>query len=402
MPASRWNQHLRNAGAVTVTLLVLGCANDESSHPLAPGMPKLATAANPPAGLVSLTVAGASHSIWPYTGVDFSGTPQDPINLVIAGKSDPRLVRAALLALNGDRTAFGMPNVFPFNCTWSDAIGDLQTGYNATAGWTGSAIQLACGGFGPVRFHIRLFEAGVLTLGNVHFEVLIPGTTEHQVLSWELAEQLVLVDFVRSGLLGAAPGSSGIINAAPSFREIADQIYNALPNDLKLTIGGPTGPVSSPVPIATDGQASVFQLEGEISPAPGSSTQMFVVEWGQVIPRPFCAEGPEDFVLVEGPVNLRKTVEVLTSGELQSEFVASGQLRLTPIDPQTGSPIGVQYRANVEDRQITSFGAAGGAVDGLVRQMELPQNVDGRGNKTVKLTVGPAGLDFDEDIRCKR
>lgn len=68
----------------------------------------------------------------------------------------------------------------------------MQTAYDARAGWVGSAIQLQCGDYGPIRFHLRLFEAGDYTLANVHFELLIPNTTEHQVLSVELAEQLVV------------------------------------------------------------------------------------------------------------------------------------------------------------------------------------------------------------------
>ncbi|HEU5303910.1 MAG TPA: hypothetical protein VFU40_04635 [Gemmatimonadales bacterium] len=389
-------------GAMILALLTLGCT-DDSSNPLGPGAPSLASGAVPPAHLVSVTVGGGSLTLWPYTGVDFSGVPQDPINLVFAGQADPRALRAALLALGGDRTAFGFPNVYPFNCVWSDAIGDLQTGYNGTAGWTGSAIQLACGDFGPVRFHVRLFDAGPVTLGNAHFEVLIPGTTEHQVLSWELAEQLATADLARTGLLGAAPGSTGLINDAPSFREIPAQIYNQLPPDLKQAAGGPTGSVSAPVPIHTDGRATVFQSSGTVAPTPGVSEQSFVIEWAQVIPRPFCVEGAAEFVLVEGPVSLRKTVELTSAGGLRSEFLASGQLSLTPVDPSTGSPLGPAYRASVEDYQVTGFEDAGGSIEGLVRQMELPQDVVGRGRKIVTLRVGADGATaFDQDIKCKR
>jgi hypothetical protein len=366
-------------------LLTVSCSDDHSSIPVAPGAASLASGAAPPAGLVSVAVGGGSVSFWPYTGVDLSGTPQDPVNLILTGKADPRALRAALFSLDGDRTAFGLPDVFPFNCRWSDAIGDLQTGYNETSGWTGSAIQLACGEFGPLRFHVRLFDAGAVTLGNAHFEVLIPGTTEHQVLSWELAEQLVTVDLVRSGLLGAAPGTSGLINSAPAFRDIPSQIYNSLPAELKVTIGGPPGTVSGAVPIATNGQATLFQLSGDVSPSPSVAEQNLVIQWGQVIPRPFCVEGPAEFVLVEGPVSLRKTVGITPSGELRSEFLATGRLSLTPVDLSSGLPLGPRYEAEVADRQVTSFGDRGGAVEGLVRQMELPQNAAGRGRKVVRL-----------------
>jgi hypothetical protein len=391
-------------GGLAVALVTLGCA-DDSPNPLGPGSPSLRSGAAPPAELVSVTAGGSSISLWPYTGTDFSGNPQDPINLVLTGKSDPRLIRAALFGLSGDRTAFGMPNVYPFNCTWSDAIGDLQTGYNDNSGWTGSAIQLACGNYGPVRFHVRLFEAGAATLGNAHFEVLIPGTTDHQVLSWEIAEQLVQVDFLRSGLLDAAApvAQTQPINAAPSFREIPVPIYNGMPGDLKLLIGGPPGMVSAPVPIGTDGHATVFNLSGETTLIPGLSEQSFVIEFGQVIPRPFCVTGPPEYLYVEGPVRLRKTVRLTGAGDLASEFRASGTLRLTPVDPSTGSPVGSTYGADVADDQLSRFDESGGFVKGLQRQIELPENVAGRGRKRVHLEVGPGGLTrFDQDIDCKR
>lgn len=388
-------------GALSLMLLTLSCDTDSFAPVPGRSEPASFAAAEPPPGLlVPLTISGGSLSIWPYTGNDFTGTPQDPINLVFSGKSDPRAIRSALMALNGDRTAFGMPPAYPFNCTWSDAIGDLQTGYNAAAGWIGSAIQLACGSYGPIRFHVRLFEAGATTLGNAHFEVLIPGTTDHQVLSWELAEQLVTVDFIRSGLLNPAnpPGSTGPINDAP-FREIPAQIYNLIPADLKSLIGGPVGSVSDPVPIATDGQATVFNLVETAGSSEGSE-QSFIIQYGQVIPRPFCASGPE-YLYVEGPVSLRKTVQVTDANDLNSEFAASGRLRLTPVNPQTGAPIGPTYEAEVSDRQVTSFDGEGGRIDGVQVQTELPRNVSGHGQKVIRLKVGLNGADkYKQDIDC--
>jgi hypothetical protein len=391
----------RSSGALSLMLLALGCDTDSFAPVPADSRPASFAAAPPPGLLVPIGVAGGSLSIWPYTGMDFTGTPQDPLNLVFTGRSDPRAIRSALMALDGNRTAFGMPPVSPFNCTWSDAIGDLQTGYNATTQWVGSAIQLACGNYGPIRFHVRLFEAGATTLGNAHFEVLIPGTADHQVLSWELAEQLVKVDFLRSGLLDPATplGSTGPINDVP-FRAIPEQIYNGIPADLKTLIGGPAGSVSAPVPIATDGQATVFNLVAGFAGDPVGSEQRFVIQYGQVIPRPFCASGAE-FLLVEGPVSLRKTVRVTAGGDLTSEFDASGRLRLTPVDPQTGVPIGPSYEAAVKDHQVTRFDERGGRIEGLQVQTELPRNVSGHGQRVIRIKVGSRGADrYKMDIDC--
>ncbi len=54
---------------------------------------------------------------WPYTTDIFPATPKDPINLIFFGEADPRDIRAALLSLDGDRTAYGMDPIPPFNST---------------------------------------------------------------------------------------------------------------------------------------------------------------------------------------------------------------------------------------------------------------------------------------------
>ena len=92
----------------------------------------------------------------------------------------------------------------PFDCTWEDAIGGHQGAYARETGWSGSAIQLQCGDYEGLRFHLRLFRAGERTIVNAHFETIIPATTEHQVLSWELAEQFAVGDLGRTGVLSAS------------------------------------------------------------------------------------------------------------------------------------------------------------------------------------------------------
>lgn len=391
---------MRGTVPLSLLLSVVACDGDGPFTTPSPDAPTMMSARVPPADLTTIAAGGGALSLWPYTGADFSATAQDPINLVFTGRADPRAVRSALFALSGDRSAAGLPDAAPFNCTWSDAIGDLQTAWNAASGWVGSAVQLACGSFGPIRVHVRLFQAGAATVGNAHFEVLIPGTTDHQVLSWELAEQLVTIDMARSGLLAAPPVSSGVINGAPDFRQIPAQIYNLLPADLKAVIGGPAGSVSAPVGIASNGAVTVFELGGAAAPATGTE-QRFTVAFDQVIPRPFCASGPGEYLRVWGPVDLSKVVHVDGAGGLHSEFEASGRLQLTPIDPATGTATGPAYEAEVKDHQVTRFDDRGGQVDGMAMQMELPQNVAGRGRKTVRLTVGPGDVTrFDQDVVC--
>jgi hypothetical protein len=304
----------------------------------------------PPAEIATVGLGGESLRLWPYTGNSFAGTPVDPINVIFAGQADPLKIRAALLALDGDRTAFGLPNAYPFNATWTDATGDVQTNYADGEGWTGSVVQLQLGNYEPARAHLRLFRTakpfgggGQWTVGGAHFEILIPGTADHQVLSWELAEQLVTVDMMRTGLLDATVPMmpSGQINAAPSFRDIPDFIYNALPPELIAAIGGPPQPASGSVPIASDGQAMVFNVATAATVTPGPTTQTFTLNYNQVVPRPLCASGPTDWILIQGPLTFHKQTYLDESGKFDFTADFQGNLMATPVDITQSPPVPV-------------------------------------------------------------
>ena len=381
---------------VAVTILssfLLGCGEPTAPRSALSTLALSEASSEPaPAGLVSVAAGGVTRQFWPFTGTSFQGAPQDPINLIFTGESDPRSIRAALLSLNGDRTALGFPNVFPFNCIWSDAIGGVQTAYDAVSGWVGSAIQLQCGDFGPIRFHLRLFGAGDYTLAGVHFELLVPNTTEHQVLSWELAEQLVLADFARSGLLAAPPSVTAPINPAP-WREIPAQIYNGVPVPLRAAIGGPLGNVTAPVPIGSDGRATILQLGRSVDAGALVDRQDFVVNFNQIIPKPFCATGPLDYVLVQGPIDFRQQVVVTPSGNYQSQFHANGRLVLTPINPLTGQT-GESYEAIVNERHHGMVTDNRTLAAQLQMQTLLPSSAPFGGRLKISLHVGTGGAYF--------
>lgn len=343
-----------------------------------------------PGPLSTVTVGGESRSIWPYLNSDLSSTGEDPVSLVFHGQADPRSIRAALLALDGDRSAFGFPNVAPFNCTWTDAIGDIQAGYSNESGWVGSAIQVACGAFGPMRFHMRLFALGNgWTLGGAHFEVLIPGTTTHQVLSWELAEQLVTTDLLRTGLLDPSNpvGSTGPINATP-FRTIPAVIYNGLPVELRAVIGGPAADQAADVPIQNDGAATVFNLAGAAAQTSATALQDFTLQFNQVIPKPFCSAGSTDFILVQGPVRLTETVQTTGSGNYRTAFHATGELTVTPIDLLTGGPSGSPYSATVQQEQRSAYSDVGAsAFERLLETLVPTQGSTSQLETTIEVTA---------------
>lgn len=378
---------------LALLVLVSACGTDDSAvgPTLRRGDPAVPAA---PAELV--TVAGTT--LWPYTGADLSGSPQDPINLILTGVTDPRVIRQALFALDGNRPEFG--GDAPFNCTWHDAMGDEQAAWTEPTGWIGSAIQLACGPYGPLRFHVRLFAANGVTVANAHFEVQIPQTTEHQVLSWELAEQLVTYDLLRTGLLDPDQPvvPSGPINQAPAFRGIPAVIYNEL-GPLWTALGAPPTAVMDPMPIPNDGVAMVFAVASTLPVVPDSRDEQFTIMFDQVIPKPFCVGQGSGYVYVQGPVDLHQQVRVTGSGEYVRTFDATGHLNITPIDPTTGQPSGETYQAVVQEQHHARFDGVGADVASRKMQSETPPSSPERGRFSSWLRVGPV-LDAGTEVRC--
>lgn len=357
-----------------------------------------------PAPRVMIPAGGGSLEIFPYLTDDLSSNGRDPVNLVFMGQADPRSIRAALMALDGNR---GGTPLAPFDCTWKDAVGGLQAAWSGPSSWVGGVIQLECGDYGPVRFHLRLFDVGDHTLGGAHFEFLIPGTSDHQVASWELAEQLVTYDIARTGRLGAAPGSTGTINAAPSFRSIpgflyalavqADPAFGALLGMLGLVNlpGGDKG-------IPTDGAATMLTMATAAPLLTGSTSRTVEVPFGQVIPKPFCLDGaPSPYLHVAGNVRLSLRTSQQASGGFDQEMRAEGRLTLTPVDPSTGLPAGNSYQAQVSEFQQARISPQGASIQGVQHQLEIPAGVPGHGQLQIKIRVGAEGAPrFDRKVVC--
>jgi hypothetical protein len=354
-----------------------------------------------PSNLKTVTSGSKSLTFWPYTGENFSGQPQDPINLIFVGKADPREIMAGLMSLDGDRTAFGLPPVAPFNATWTDAIGDVQTGYGDPDGWIGGVIQLACGDYGPARFHMRMFRMGEWTVANAHFEVQIPGTTDHQVLSWELAENFILVDMIRLGFLGALPDTTDVINQV-DFRSIPAQIYNLLPIELKVAIDGPTDTVEVDVPIKSDGRAVVFNLAGSVPVVSDYRVQDFVIDFAQLVPKPFCATSQFDYLYVTGPVHLFQTTEINGAGKYIVNFEANGELTVVPFDPISGQPIGEPMKAIVKESHKGSIDDNQFSASSWLFQKLVPSADDEAGSMIKRLRVNSQGNNnYEEGGDCR-
>jgi hypothetical protein len=234
-------------------------------------------------------------------------------------------------------------------------------------------------------------------MGNAHVDVLIPGTTDHQVLSWELGEQLVTYDLARTGLLAAAPAQTGGINEAPTFSAIPPVIYNGLPGFLRAMTGGPlAGSVSTPVGIPTDGSATILSLVD--APAAGDTEQDFVINFGQIIPKPFCNAGNQ-YLRVDGPVHFRQTVNVSASGVMTSQTFVQGELAVRSVNPATGA-VGEPAQARVRDHYQT-MNRDGASSVFSTRQQLLHVPNSGPQQLHEQLQVGTRGHEmFRSDEKC--
>jgi hypothetical protein len=310
--------------------------------------------------LVTVSLNKKSVTFWPYTGSSFDAMPIDPVNLIFVGEADPVEIRSALLALDGDRSAYGFPSgFFPFDQRWTDAVGgDVQVSYERHAGWIGSVIQLTLGVYGPLRVHLRLFRTaapsgsgGIWTLGAAHFELQIPGTTSHQVLSWELAKEVVSVDMLRSGLIDGNVILTDRITANPSWRTIPAVIFNQLPDDLRAALSYPPGPIDTDFPIPNNGTAPILHVLASAPLVSGRTSPSTQVEFGQLIPKPFCNQGPNDYIYVTGPVDFTTHVDVSANGKYKYTASSSGALTVTPWDILNDRPAGNPYTASIRGSQ---------------------------------------------------
>jgi hypothetical protein len=388
-----------------IALVSLAACADAAFDPV--DTPEAATAAlslNPngppaPGGLVNVSFGSDHFMVWPWTGKDVAGTTADPLNILFTGDVDVVSLRAALRALDGNRTAYGFPNAYPFNCTWTDANGEMQTAWSGDEGWVANPVQLQCGSYDPLRFHIRFFPAGDQVLAGTHLDLLIPNTPQHQVISWELAEQLVLVDFLRSGLLEpAAPFASVAVGLPGAVHAIPAVIYDGMPASLRAAIGGPATSGGSDVPVPTDGMAKVLNIGTRAAVAPDLTESDFTLPFNQLIPRPFCASGPTDYVLVQGPVAITTSVRVNANGQLQSHNTLRGDLDITPIDIMTGQPSGPAFRAQIWQIDNTGIAGNGAHVESKLARKALPPGV---GYLTQHLITGPNGLaKYTSTERC--
>jgi len=325
---------------------------------LAPVLAGAGSDAPPPSDTTTVTLGSHSVVLWPYTGTDFSGTPSDPVNLFFLD-TDPRQLRQALLHLSGERPPIA-PVSLPFDdCRWMDGMGSEQTGWAETRGWVGGEVQLVCthpsAPLGdPFRIHVRLFRQGPHTVGAAHLDILIPGTAQHESLSWDLARDFVANDMQRIRP-GEAPKIVPLITPG-RFGSVPLLLYGALVDaglgDFLGLLGVSTDHVDSEgnPTLPTSGDALAFSPHLRHRIRSGQRTATTNVQYQVITPKPFCASSPYDFVLLQGPVQLEQTVQVDYRGRYTRNYRIYGELTVTPWNPVDMVPAGAPVPAIVQER----------------------------------------------------
>jgi hypothetical protein len=356
------------------------------------------------ASLVTRTIDGSDLTFWPYTGrTPTLGDAADPINLVLVGDADPRAVRARLLGLSGDRSAFGLPPVAPFDCTWSDAIGGTQAVYSEPSGWSGSVVQLQCGNYEDLRIHVRLFRVDGVTMANAHLDVRIPGTTDHEVVSWQLPRALTALDLQHR--LGASPvGLLTDLTDHPTYRSILGPVFSGLPAGFialltnPAALGLPAAWASATVTgdLLNDGTAPVFSMPAVGSDPDGAviSRQTVEIAFDQVIPRPFCSDDGQELLQVQGPVTLTQQVVATPSGAYSVRYHATGRLDLqqvVPTGPGTFAPTSEPYRALVNQHGRGVMTDQTNMINDIQLRMEIRGKGLERGQLMLNVRMGPDG-----------
>jgi len=317
----------------------------------------------PPSPTVNVTlVEGRALTLGPYTANDYSGDVYDPVNLFFLD-TDPREIRQALLELNAERE---YPwTAFPFaGCLWADGMGSEQVAWAEPEGWVGGEVQLVCITPGaplgdPLRVHLRLYRQGDVTLGAAHLDFLIPGTAQHEVLSWDIPRDFVTAEMARTLLLTAPPDVVPV-QAPGTFRAVRRPVYDGIYGDgppapgeppspgyaLLAALGLVPPPPTGDVPIPTSGEAWVLSADIILDAGWSATRSKVVVDYDVVSPRPFCATGPYDLVHLAGPVELGVVVYTSPWGTYHRRHWIRGTLSVTPLAPDgaggyivTGPPV---------------------------------------------------------------
>ena len=325
--------HIRRCRVLTLPLLAMAIAAPTIAGQSAP----------PPAGVVTIDAGRDQLTLWPFITTNYlpgDSGKSDPINLVFLN-TDPRAIRQELMQLGGDRAAWSYLPTGANGCVWMDGMGYEQAAYLEPEGWVGDEVQLVCATpDSPLgkeyRFHVRLFRSGSHTIGGAHFEINVPGTAEHEVLSWELAREFVTDEIARLDEEAFQADTPVFQPTNGSFRTVRGLINGYVwqtnyPGNLPflgaLGLPPPQPPAFPPVPIPASGLAAVFAPAFTYLPVRSDVTLTDSRSYGvQSTPKPFCDGTP--IQITGGPLTFTLRVQTNPSGKYQRTYTVAGSLKV--------------------------------------------------------------------------
>jgi hypothetical protein len=152
--------------------------------------------------------------------------------------------------------------------------------------------------------------------------------------------------------------------------------------------------------IPNDGRASVLSLASSPAITEGMVDSDFIIQFAQVIPKPFCAAGTTGYLFATGPVTVHMRSGIV-DGNFESTTTSDGTLTLLEFNPNTGQPVSAPYQGLVSESTSVTLTNGSGWVDFFSTRVETPDAGTTRGSRTEMLRAREHGLDeYKLDIIC--
>jgi hypothetical protein len=152
--------------------------------------------------------------------------------------------------------------------------------------------------------------------------------------------------------------------------------------------------------IPNDGKAAILDLGVAEPVIEGMADKDFIITFGQVIPKPFCAAGTTGYLFASGPIHVVMHSGIV-DGNYQSEWTADGTLNLLPFNPMNGQPAGAPYQGTVSEKVSSGMTRGSASAEHYSDRRETPDDGPTRGTRLEQFRARENGKDiYTVDISC--
>ncbi|HEX6575646.1 MAG TPA: hypothetical protein VF042_11820, partial [Gemmatimonadaceae bacterium] len=126
----------------------------------------------------------------------------------------------------------------------------------------------------------------------------------------------------------------------------------------------------------------------------------FVIQFGQVIPKPFCTAGTIGYLFASGPITVHMRSGIV-DGNFESTTTSTGTLNLVEFNPVTRQPVSAPYHGLVGEETSVKLTHGAAWVEFFSTREETPDNGTNRGTRVESFRAREHGLDaYTLDITC--